>query len=71
MCEVCRMIPCHPSCPNAPEQKLIYSCSKCGYGIFKGDKYLDGPEGYICERCLDDMSSKEILDMLDKSLKTA
>ncbi len=71
MCKVCRMIPCNPRCPNAPEPKPKYECSKCGYGIYAGDKYLDGPEGYVCKECLDDMTSGELLEMLGESLATA
>nr|UWH97465.1 MAG: hypothetical protein [Bacteriophage sp.] len=43
----------------------------CGYGIFAGDKYFDGPEGYVCETCIDDMSSKEFMEMIGEQLKTA
>lgn len=71
MCEVCRMIPCHSSCPNATELVPIYRCMECGSGIFEGDKYLDGPKGYVCEECLEDMATEEILEMLGESLATA
>lgn len=49
MCSVCRMNPCHPSCPNAPEPVPVYECCRCGYGILEGDKFWDSPEGYMCE----------------------
>lgn len=71
MCEMCRMMPCSPRCPNAPEPKPEHECSKCGYGIYAGDKYLDGPAGYVCRECLDDMTSGEILKLLGESLATA
>ena len=46
-------------------------CSKCGEGIFEGDKYFDGLKGYICEECLEDMTPREVLEMLGESLATA
>ena len=71
MCSVCMSNPCHPQCPNAPEPKPVYTCDKCGYGIFEGDKFLNGPEVYICKDCLDDMTADEILEMLGENLRTA
>lgn len=71
MCSVCMSNPCHPRCPNAPEPEPVYTCNKCGYGIFDGDKFFDGPEGYICEECLDDMTTDEILEMFGEKLQTA
>lgn len=71
MCSVCMSRPCHPRCPNAPEPKPVHTCDKCGYGIFEGDKFLDGPEGYICKECIDDMTADEILEMLGENLRTA
>lgn len=71
MCDMCRMTPCHPRCPNAQEPKKEYECCICGYGLFKGDKYLYGLEGYVCKECLDDMTSGELLEMLGESLETA
>ena len=71
MCCECMSNPCHPRCPNAPEPKPVYICSKCGYGIFEGDKFLDGSDGYICKECLDDMTADEILEMLGEDFRTA
>lgn len=71
MCSVCMSIPCHPRCPNAPEPVPVHKCEKCGEGIFEGDKYFNGQEGYICEECLDDMSSSELLELVGESLATA
>ena len=71
MCAECGMNPCHPRCPNAPEPEPVHTCNKCGYGIFEGDKFFHGPEGYICRECLDDMTAEEILEMLGESLRTA
>lgn len=71
MCSVCRMIPCHPRCPNAPEPVAKYKCCGCGKGIYEGDKFFDGPEGYVCEYCIDNMTAREVLELLDENLKTA
>lgn len=71
MCDMCRMIPCHPRCPNASEPVPVHRCDKCGEGIFEGDKYFDSQEGYVCKECLNDMSSDEVLELLGESLATA
>lgn len=71
MCSMCMMTPCHPRCPNAPEPEPVHTCRRCGYGIFEGDKFFDGPDGYVCEECLEDMAVEQILEMLGESLRTA
>lgn len=71
MCMVCKQSPCHPRCPNAPELRAKHECCECGKGIYEGDKYFDGPEGYICEDCIDDKTVREVLELLDQKLKTA
>lgn len=71
MCMVCRQSPCHSRCPNAPEPVAKYECCECYEGIYEGDKYFDGPEGYICENCLDDKTAREVLELLDEQLKIA
>lgn len=71
MCSMCMTSPCAPGCPNAPEPVPIYTCDKCGYGIFDGDKFFDSPEGYICNDCLEDMTTQELLKLCEIELKTA
>lgn len=71
MCADCMMSVCSSRCPNAPEPKSVYTCCMCGYGIFEGDKYFDGPEGYVCETCIDDMSSKEFMEMIGEKFSIA
>ena len=70
MCSVCRRNPCAAGCPNAEEPKPIHICKECGYGIYEGDHYYDGPDGYYCEECLEDMSVKELVELLGDELKT-
>lgn len=71
MCAVCMQMPCHPGCPNAPEPKPIYLCRKCGEGIFEGDKYFQDAKSKICEECMNEMSSDEMLDLFGERLITA
>lgn len=71
MCSVCLRVPCHPRCPNTPELVSVHRCGKCGEGIFEGDRYFNSQEGYICEECLDDMSSSELLELVGESLAMA
>lgn len=70
MCSICLHAPCLTGCPNAPEQMPKYTCSICGYGIYPGDKYLDGVDGEICENCLDDMTTTELIKLFGEDWKT-
>lgn len=71
MCAMCGSSPCVSRCPNAPEPKPVYECSRCGYGIMDGDKYFDSPEGYICEECIEDMTAKEFMELTGETFSTA
>lgn len=71
MCAVCMQMPCHPSCPNAPEPKPMFRCSKCGEGIFEGDKYFLDGNLEICEECMKEMSVEEMLCLFGERLITA
>lgn len=71
MCSICMQTPCHPRCPNAPDLLPVYRCGKCSERIFEGDRYFESQEGYICEDCLNDMSSEELLELLGEDLVTA
>lgn len=71
MCSVCLQNPCDSRCPNAPEPDPIYECDKCGCGIFQGEKFFDGPDGYICKKCIDEMTAEEILEMIGENFRTA
>lgn len=71
MCDLCRMIPCHPRCPNAPELVPVHKCCKCGEGIFEGDKYLETLDGNVCKDCLDDMDTEDVLMLLGEIFATA
>lgn len=71
MCLECGSIPCDPRCPNATEERAIYTCTVCGSPIFEDDMYWDSQDGFICEDCLDEMSRKEILELCGEPLKKA
>lgn len=70
MCSLCLHIPCLKGCPNAPEDMSKYTCCICGNGIYEGDRYVDGPDGEICESCIDDMTSTELLNVFGKDWKS-
>lgn len=63
MCAVCLKSPCDSRCPNAPEPKAVFACSFCDEGILAGDEYaeIDGSHYHI--DCLEDMGTRELLQM--------
>jgi len=71
MCSVCLQMPCHPRCPNAPEPVVVYNCSNCGEGILDGDEYVEIDGKYICMDCLDNMTTKELLETCGYEVETA
>jgi len=63
MCIECRKNPCHPMCPNAPEQEVVGECMNCKGYIFKGNEiWKDECEyKYCCQDCAIDFNGiKEI-----------
>ena len=71
ICEICLQNPCHPRCPNAEEPKGKYTCIKCGYGIMEGEEYLVSPDGPICMECLEDMTTREVIEICGEELQKA
>jgi hypothetical protein len=65
MCEECRMIPCHPRCPNAPEPKQVFVCSGCGGEIVEGDDYWDIMGEQFCESCIYGARKEAVYDAFD------
>lgn len=54
MCFECRQNPCHPRCSNAEEPKIDHYCSICGYGIYKGEEYIENDDcKYAHLECVD------------------
>lgn len=71
MCAICNSIPCKRGCPNAEEPVPEYRCKICGEGIFSGDKYLQIGGERICEMCVENMPTDELLDLFGERLITA
>ena len=63
MCEICRKNPCHPRCPNAPDQQEVYVCSGCGKPILEGEDYWDIMGEQWCEDCIDD--ARRVAEYID------
>ena len=64
MCYICNATPHQVGCPfydNASYDK----CSVCGNGIYKGQRFFDFKEEKIHSSCIKDLSSTEILDILN------
>lgn len=53
MCDICRVIPCLPQCPNAPDPPIVFICSGCGCRIREGDDYWDFFGEQFCCDCVD------------------
>ena len=70
MCSVCLHTPCDPACPNAEEPKPVYTCKKCGEGIYAGEKVFLSPEGPICQPCMKKMGLNDILSLFGEELET-
>lgn len=71
MCEICRQIPCHPRCPNAPEPTSVYECAWCKEPIYEGDKYLDTPDGPVCAECIEGMTVTEFMELTGEEFSEA
>lgn len=71
MCEICGKLPCDSRCPNAPEEEPIYSCERCGTGIYENETYFEAPCGPICNSCMQDMTADDVLEMLQLSYSIA
>lgn len=57
MCAECRMTPCHPSCPNAPDPPTVYTCKHCSEPIVVGDEYTELDGDYYHRECFDDCAA--------------
>ncbi len=69
ICEICLQSPCHPRCPNAKELEVKYTCIKCGYGIMEDEEYLASPDGPVCLECLEDMTTRELIEICGEELQ--
>lgn len=71
MCSICRQIPCHPRCPNAPEPEPVHTCVLCSDGIYDGDEYYDSADGPVCKECMEDKTTSELMEIFGESYSTA
>ena len=71
MCSVCLRSPCDPRCPNAPEPPSVHTCKDCGEGIVSGDEFAEINGEYYHIECLENMTTRELLALLDVYTETA
>lgn len=71
MCEICLRNPCHPLCPNAEEPEPAVRYSRCGDGIFAGERYYDSPSGAICEDCIEDLGVIGFMELIGEEMTIA
>ena len=70
MCELCLHHPCMRGCPNETIETASI-CSRCRTDIEVGASYLDLDGRTICEECLEEMPTGELLSLFGYSLQTA
>lgn len=72
MCFECGRVFGHaPGCPNAPDPEPVYTCIICAGEIFPGAKFYDSCDGPICEECMNDMTTKQLMEMFGEEYSTA
>ena len=72
MCDTCLQEPCTTQCPNAEEPTAILFCDRCNEPVFLGYNYYVEPIGRtLCEECIENMTTKDILDHFDCQLCVA
>lgn len=69
MCEICLHDPCVPGCPNYQEQRCVFRCSICGYGITEGEEYIENGGDIIHFDCIP--SLRWLLNWLGYEIKEA
>lgn len=62
MCDICRVAPCHPLCPNAPDPPTVFICSGCGNNIYDGEDYWDIMGEQFCKNCIEDSRKEATYD---------
>ena len=53
MCSECLQTPCHPRCPNAPEQPIYAECDECGDTIYEGNECYEIGDHTFCVSCVE------------------
>lgn len=62
MCEICHKCPCDPRCPNAPEEKGVYTCAYCDDPIVDGEDCFCIDGEYYHEDCFGDCAATILLE---------
>lgn len=71
MCRYCLTSPCPAGCPNADEIEPKETCKYCGEGLLKEEAYVDiNGECYHVD-CLEEMSTRELLELLEVEVRYA
>ena len=73
MCSVCRQFNHHPQCPYADEPAPISvgECEYCRKDIMTGQEMVTIDGYHYHWNCLSGLSAREIMDVLDISIKEA
>ena len=69
MCEYCRQYECPPACPNYDGYSsslgtCFGGCELCGSGIYDDVGHYTFKGKHLCEECVEDLVSPELLDFL-------
>jgi len=62
VCMECRMNPCSPYCPNAPEPETVYVCEHCNEPIVVGEEYYEYDGECYHEECFGDIAVALLLE---------
>ncbi len=72
MCDLCLTAPCATGCPNAEPRPIVSGrCPACRDPIRVGDEYVETPAGDYHLECLECLSTKELVKLLDYDIKEA
>lgn len=72
MCDLCLSAPCVTGCPNADMRPIAGDrCPKCRDPIRAGDEYVETPTGDYHLECLECLSTKQLIKLLDYDIKEA
>lgn len=70
MCEHCRQSPHHPRCPLAPSPVGFTNCECCGEPITDGEEYVRIDGVYYHYECVDNLNTRELLDIFSCEVET-
>lgn len=69
MCQYCLSVPCVRGCPNEDEPTAVAICEICEEPIYEGANYLHTEVIDVCEDCMNDMSRRELAELLGAEWK--